>query len=240
MSYHFNGYLAFIYLANSVFFRLPRPDSNIIIANRPIVSALSTVSNVENVKVFAMPQPINEEVTNTTDQSKMTTNEMLFAKLNSVFDEQNEFEDRKLRKEFFKKFCNFEEIAAQREDYSILVFHKDNTFRLMCLWLTNRKWFDNVILLFIALNCITLAMERPNIPPWSAERKFLTTANYLFSLIFAIEMLMKVVANGMFYGKEAYFTSGESVIAQCPLHQHSFIIHGWFFLQVGILWMAHL
>ena len=28
-----------------------------------------------------------------------------------------------------------------------------------------QKWFDNTVLFFIALNCITLAMERPDIPP---------------------------------------------------------------------------
>jgi voltage-dependent calcium channel T type alpha-1G len=63
----------------------------------------------------------------------------------------------------------------------------------MCKKLVERKWFDNVILLFIALNCITLAMERPNIPPDSTERMFLSTANYIFTVVFAIEMFVKVV-----------------------------------------------
>lgn len=46
--------------------------------------------------------------------------------------------------------------------------------------------------MFIALNCITLAMERPNIPPDSTERVFLGTANYVFTVVFAIEMFVKV------------------------------------------------
>jgi voltage-dependent calcium channel T type alpha-1G len=62
----------------------------------------------------------------------------------------------------------------------------------MCKELVERKWFDNVILLFIALNCITLAMERPNIPPHSTERMFLSTANYIFTVVFAVEMFVKV------------------------------------------------
>lgn len=82
----------------------------------------------------------------------------------------------------------------------------------MCFWFVNQKWFDNVILLFIALNCITLAMERPNIPPNSTERVFLATANYCFTVVFAIEMFIKVVAAGMFYGREAYFTSGWNIM----------------------------
>jgi len=62
----------------------------------------------------------------------------------------------------------------------------------MCKKLVDKKWFDNVILLFIALNCITLAMERPNIPPDSTERMFLSTANYIFTVVFAVEMFVKV------------------------------------------------
>lgn len=58
--------------------------------------------------------------------------------------------------------------------------------------MVTRGWFDNVVLLFIALNCITLAMERPNIPPDSKERAFLSTANYVFTVVFAIEMFIKV------------------------------------------------
>jgi len=55
-----------------------------------------------------------------------------------------------------------------------------------------QSWFDNLVLLFIALNCITLAMERPNIPPDSKERLFLSTANYVFTVVFALEMFVKV------------------------------------------------
>ena len=74
------------------------------------------------------------------------------------------------------------------------------------------KWFDHVILFFIGLNCITLAMERPHIPPDSLERAFLSVSNYVFTVVFGVEMLLKVVAWGMFYGKDAYFTSGWNVM----------------------------
>lgn len=58
--------------------------------------------------------------------------------------------------------------------------------------MVTRGWFDNIVLLFIALNCITLAMERPNIPPDSKERAFLSSANYVFTVVFAVEMFIKV------------------------------------------------
>ena len=65
-------------------------------------------------------------------------------------------------------------------------------FRRLCIWVVDQKWFDNGVLLFIGLNCITLAMERPNIPPSSTERQFLCSANYLFTAVFAMEMFIKV------------------------------------------------
>ncbi|KAJ8957404.1 hypothetical protein NQ318_004884, partial [Aromia moschata] len=66
------------------------------------------------------------------------------------------------------------------------------SFRKYCGWLVKQNWFDNAVLLFIALNCITLAMERPNIPP--------------------DKMFVKVVATGMCYGPNAYFTSGWNIM----------------------------
>lgn len=73
-----------------------------------------------------------------------------------------------------------------------------NRFRNLCVCFVNQKWFDNVILLFIALNCITLAMERPNIPPNCPERVFLGTANYVFTAVFTLEMVVKVCAREHF------------------------------------------
>lgn len=80
-------------------------------------------------------------------------------------------------------------------------------------------------------------MERPNIPPDSTERMFLSTANYVFTGVFTVEMFvkvrrlppfaittatdtdnsnnhltLKVVAAGMFYGQDAYFTSGWNIM----------------------------
>ena len=113
---------------------------------------------------------------------------------------------------WLKDVSNFDRWTEGREEYSMYVFPDTNRFRKVCSWFVNQQWFDNVILFFIALNCITLAMERPNIPPSCKERVFLATANYVFTVVFAIEMLLKVVATGMFYGNDAYFTSGWNIM----------------------------
>lgn len=41
-------------------------------------------------------------------------------------------------------------------------------------------------------------MERPNIPPDSIERIFLSTANYVFTVVFAVEMFVKVIKRSSF------------------------------------------
>ncbi|CAH0564653.1 unnamed protein product [Brassicogethes aeneus] len=100
----------------------------------------------------------------------------------------------------------------EKDEYSLYVFSTNNSFRKRCQWLVTQKWFDNMVLLFIALNCITLAMERPNIPPDSLEKLVLKTCNYIFTVVFATEMFIKVVATGMCYGPNAYFTSGWNIM----------------------------
>ncbi|UYV83726.1 CACNA1G [Cordylochernes scorpioides] len=109
------------------------------------------------------------------------------------------------------KLCWFVELfdcLKEREDYALFIFPLDNKFRKWCKYLADAKWFDYIILVFIAMNCITLAMERPNIPPNSLEREVLSSANYVFTVVFAIEMFIKVVAKGLWYGKHAYFKNG--------------------------------
>jgi hypothetical protein len=100
-----------------------------------------------------------------------------------------------------------------RTDYSMWFFSPENKYylrlmlsqyieadiffhsrlRLHCQGLTEKSWFDFIILIFIASNCITLAMERPNIPPWSMERQILEISNSVFTVVFTIEMGLKVI-----------------------------------------------
>ncbi|XP_053658326.1 voltage-dependent T-type calcium channel subunit alpha-1G [Anopheles marshallii] len=114
-------------------------------------------------------------------------------------------------KQFFRMVTPYH-FVEDHETYTLYLFPEHNRFRQICTWFVNQKWFDNVILLFIALNCITLAMERPNIPPNCTERYFLSTANYVFTVVFAVEMFIKVVSAGLFYGPDAYFTSGWNIM----------------------------
>lgn len=93
-----------------------------------------------------------------------------------------------------KMFLFFEPRGClkERDDYSLYIFPPNNRFRESCRWFVERKWFDNLVLAFIGFNCITLAMERPTIQLDSREKIFLATANYVFTVVFVIEMFVKV------------------------------------------------
>ncbi|VDP56241.1 unnamed protein product, partial [Heligmosomoides polygyrus] len=124
---------------------------------------------------------------------------------------RNEQKQNTCFRRFLRKTCLYKEA-----EYSLFCFGPKNPFRIRrivrCLQLTQKKCFDYSILAFIGINCITLAMERPSIPPHSFERKFLTFSGYAFTLIFSVEMAMKVIANGCVLGRGAYFKDGWNVL----------------------------
>ncbi|XP_036376791.1 voltage-dependent T-type calcium channel subunit alpha-1I-like [Megalops cyprinoides] len=99
-----------------------------------------------------------------------------------------------------------------REDWSVYLFSPQNKFRLLCQSIIAHKLFDYVVLVFIFLNCITVALERPKIHQGSLERVFLTISNYIFTAIFVAEMTLKVVSMGLYLGDKAYLRSSWNIL----------------------------
>ncbi|XP_045426309.1 voltage-dependent T-type calcium channel subunit alpha-1H isoform X2 [Pipistrellus kuhlii] len=104
------------------------------------------------------------------------------------------------------------EWCRSREPWSLYLFSPQNRFRASCQKIIAHKMFDHVVLVFIFLNCITIALERPDIDPGSTERVFLSVSNYIFTAIFVAEMTMKVVALGLVSGEHAYLQSSWNVL----------------------------
>ncbi|XP_014676246.1 PREDICTED: voltage-dependent T-type calcium channel subunit alpha-1I-like, partial [Priapulus caudatus] len=91
----------------------------------------------------------------------------------------------------------------ERTEYSLFLLPEDHPVRKVALYFVHERWFDYTILVFIALNCITLAMERLQIPPVFQERSVLTKSNYVFTVIFTLEMSFKVLLASLPLGKHA-------------------------------------
>uniref|UniRef100_A0A452IIS0 Ion transport domain-containing protein n=1 Tax=Gopherus agassizii TaxID=38772 RepID=A0A452IIS0_9SAUR len=102
--------------------------------------------------------------------------------------------------------------CKNHENWSLYLFSPQNRIRAMCQKVIAHKMFDHVVLVFIFLNCITIALERPDIDPHSTERIFLSVSNYIFTAIFVAEMMVKVVALGFFSGENTYLQSSWNVL----------------------------
>ncbi|XP_023189244.1 voltage-dependent T-type calcium channel subunit alpha-1H-like isoform X2 [Xiphophorus maculatus] len=102
--------------------------------------------------------------------------------------------------------------CREHEEWSLYLFAPQNELRLWCQKVISHKMFDHIILLFIFLNCITVALERPDIHPKSMERMFLSVSNYIFTVIFVGEMMIKVVAMGLYFGEGVYLQSSWNVL----------------------------
>ncbi|XP_062956905.1 voltage-dependent T-type calcium channel subunit alpha-1H isoform X2 [Cynocephalus volans] len=102
--------------------------------------------------------------------------------------------------------------CRDRESWSLYLFSPQNRFRMSCQKVIAHKMFDHVVLAFIFLNCIAIALERPDIDPGSTERVFLSVSNYIFTAIFVAEMMVKVVALGLLAGERAYLQSSWNVL----------------------------
>ncbi|XP_075174449.1 voltage-dependent T-type calcium channel subunit alpha-1H isoform X3 [Anomaloglossus baeobatrachus] len=140
----------------------------------------------------------------------------LFVRVDKHKDDPADYEDdledsycfrlRKMLEPYKPKWCK------THEDWSLYMFAPQNQFRMMCQKVIAHKMFDHVVLVFIFLNCITIALERPDIEQHSMERIFLSVSNYIFTAIFVVEMTIKVVALGFFSGEKAYLQSSWNVL----------------------------
>ncbi|XP_034538500.1 voltage-dependent T-type calcium channel subunit alpha-1H-like isoform X1 [Notolabrus celidotus] len=97
--------------------------------------------------------------------------------------------------------------CKDHDEWSLYVFSPRNRCRMICRRMVSHSMFDHVILLFILLSCVTIAMERPGIDPRSTERLILNVSLYVFSAVFLVEMLLKVLALGLLFGKDSYCRS---------------------------------
>ncbi|XP_023273227.1 voltage-dependent T-type calcium channel subunit alpha-1H-like [Seriola lalandi dorsalis] len=102
--------------------------------------------------------------------------------------------------------------CLEHEEWSLYLFSPQNRLRLWCQRVVSHKMFDHVVLLFIFLNCITIALERPDIQPNSMERVFLSVSNYIFTVIFVGEMMIKVLAMGLYFGNGVYLQSSWNIL----------------------------
>ncbi|KAI4904506.1 hypothetical protein NFI96_011555, partial [Prochilodus magdalenae] len=109
--------------------------------------------------------------------------------------QKTEFEKRKKKKRARKK----ERMKKQRQVLNTSLYR----IRVGCHTLIHHHIFTNLILLFIILSSISLAAEDP-IRAHSARNNFLGYADYAFTSIFTVEILLKMTVHGAFLHKGSF------------------------------------
>uniref|UniRef100_A0AAR2J7C9 Voltage-dependent L-type calcium channel subunit alpha n=1 Tax=Pygocentrus nattereri TaxID=42514 RepID=A0AAR2J7C9_PYGNA len=90
-----------------------------------------------------------------------------------------------------------EKVLPIPEGSAFFCLSKTNPIRVGCHTLIHHHIFTNLILLFIILSSISLAAEDP-IRAHSSRNKFLGYADYAFTSIFTVEILLKMTVHGAF------------------------------------------
>lgn len=78
------------------------------------------------------------------------------------------------------------------------------------------KWFENIILVLIILNSLVLVLDNPLDDPNGTISKIFIYLDMLFTVIFTIEAIMKIIAMGFFWNKlpgiGAYITNAWNIL----------------------------
>ncbi|XP_076141132.1 voltage-dependent L-type calcium channel subunit alpha-1C-like isoform X1 [Alosa pseudoharengus] len=89
------------------------------------------------------------------------------------------------------------------EAKAFFIFSHTNKFRVLCHKIVNHNIFTNLILFFILLSSISLAAEDPVLTD-SFRNKILGYADYVFTGLFTIEIILKMTAYGAFIHKGSF------------------------------------
>jgi len=95
---------------------------------------------------------------------------------------------------------------------SCCIFPPKHPLRRVCKWIVDHPTFDKIILGFIIANSLAMAFERPSMDDDSTERQILNVMGYVFNTVFLFEATFKIIAWGLYYGKEAYLKDGWNVL----------------------------
>nr|XP_020142988.1 voltage-dependent L-type calcium channel subunit alpha-1C isoform X4 [Microcebus murinus] len=96
-----------------------------------------------------------------------------------------------------------EKAVPMPEASAFFIFSPSNRFRLQCHRIVNDTIFTNLILFFILLSSISLAAEDP-VQHTSFRNHILGNADYVFTGIFTLEIILKMTAYGAFLHKGSF------------------------------------
>ncbi|PNW76369.1 hypothetical protein CHLRE_11g467528v5 [Chlamydomonas reinhardtii] len=96
---------------------------------------------------------------------------------------------------------------------SLFMFPPRNRIRRFFARIVTAKWFDTLMLFIITLSSIQLCLDTPQLDPASKLKQALVILDYIFTIAFGVEAIMKIVVTGfMFNGAGSYVRSPWNVM----------------------------
>lgn len=99
-----------------------------------------------------------------------------------------------------------------RSGRSLYVFAAESKVRRIACYISTHRYFDTTIFALIVVSSIALAVDNPLANPDSRLATFLKGLDKALAIIFAIEMVIKIVAMGLVLHRGAYLRNGWNVI----------------------------
>jgi len=105
------------------------------------------------------------------------------------------------------------EVPPERmQSNSLCCMSPQNRFRKAVFAITSHAVFDRVVLLLILLSSVTLAIDNPLNDPDGMTARAVFVIDILLTVLFTIEMALKVIALGLVLHKESYLRSGWNML----------------------------
>jgi hypothetical protein len=78
-----------------------------------------------------------------------------------------------------------------------------NPLRALAIRIMDNPYFTNIILFLILANTVTLCLDHP-LGNSQKMDDFLIVAEYIFLTVFSLELVIKIIAKGFFFNKNAF------------------------------------
>jgi len=98
------------------------------------------------------------------------------------------------------------------EGRSLFCLGEDNGFRVAVAKVVDTQLFEYVILMAIIVSSIALAVDEPGVEPNSGLGLALLGLNWVFTVLFSIELVLKVIVQGFIFAPQAYMKSNWNLL----------------------------
>eukprot|EP00232_Nephroselmis_pyriformis_P015499 CAMPEP_0182897770 /NCGR_PEP_ID=MMETSP0034_2-20130328/27086_1 /TAXON_ID=156128 /ORGANISM="Nephroselmis pyriformis, Strain CCMP717" /LENGTH=547 /DNA_ID=CAMNT_0025031707 /DNA_START=297 /DNA_END=1936 /DNA_ORIENTATION=+ len=99
-------------------------------------------------------------------------------------------------------------LATETENNAFFCLPESSFIRVKALAIVKHKWFDNVITILVLLNCLFLALWLPTESDDHILNVLSDQAEVVFTVLFTVELSLKVIALGLVGHKGAYLRDG--------------------------------